>query len=52
MVYEEILLYHFPEFRKEYESKIKEEESVIKHILTGQSARLIDPLADDDFPDF
>ncbi|CAD8189223.1 unnamed protein product [Paramecium octaurelia] len=52
MVYEEILLYHFPDFRKEYERKIAENESVIKHILTGQSARLIDPLADDDFPDF
>lgn len=35
MVYEEILLYHFPDFKKEYEKKIAGNESVIRHILTG-----------------
>ena len=33
IIYEEILLYHFPEFRKEYESKIQNGESVYKEII-------------------
>ena len=38
MIYEEILLYHFPEFRAEYESKIKKGQSVYNFILTNDNA--------------
>jgi mitogen-activated protein kinase 1/3 len=50
MVYEEILLYHYPDFHTKYMKRIKENNSVIDHILVGQSAKIIDPEADDDFP--
>lgn len=50
MIYEEILLYHFPDFKKQYEEKISNNQSVINHILKGESAKIIDPEADDDYP--
>lgn len=50
MVYEEILLYHNEEFKRSYEEKLQKGESVINHILMGESAKIVDPLADDDFP--
>lgn len=50
MIYEEILLYHFPDFKKQYEEKISNNLSVINHILKGESAKIIDPEADDDYP--
>lgn len=33
MIYEEILLYHFPKFAEEYNRKKKMGESLISHIL-------------------
>jgi mitogen-activated protein kinase 1/3 len=33
MVYEEILLYHFPDFKKDYYKKIRMGQSIIKHII-------------------
>ena len=41
MIYEEILLYHYEDFRKEYEEKIANNESVINHILVGSSAQMV-----------
>jgi mitogen-activated protein kinase 1/3 len=35
MIYEEILLYHFPEFKKTYDEKVSKNESVISHIREG-----------------
>lgn len=41
MIYEEILLYHFPEFSKQYYDKISKNQSVISHILKGKSSRIV-----------
>jgi len=35
MIYEEILLYHYPAFVEEYENKKKNKTSLIEHILTN-----------------
>jgi mitogen-activated protein kinase 1/3 len=50
MVYEEILLYHNEPFKAQYMKKVENNKSVIDHILVGQSSKIIDPEADDDFP--
>ena len=41
MIYEEILLYHFPEFRAKYDDNIKNSKSVIQHILKGENAKIV-----------
>lgn len=41
MIYEEILLYHYEDFRKSYVEKITKNESVINHILVGSSAQMV-----------
>lgn len=41
MIYEEILLYHFEDFKKEYEFKKSKGLSVIKHILENDNSKLI-----------
>lgn len=41
MIYEEILLYHFPEFNKQYYEKVEKNQSVIAHILKGKSAKIV-----------
>jgi len=38
MIYEEILMYHYPEFKQEYEKKTKSDENPIKHILVNDNA--------------
>jgi serine/threonine protein kinase len=38
LIYEEILLYHFPDFKGEYEKKIKTGDSVCKDVLTNENA--------------
>lgn len=43
MIYEEILLYHFPHINKEYMDKLAKNESVISHILKGNSAKIVLP---------
>ncbi|CAD8088310.1 unnamed protein product [Paramecium sonneborni] len=49
MLYEEILLYHFSEFRNQYFQKLQNGQSLINHIINNENARIIDPNADDDF---
>ncbi|CAD8075158.1 unnamed protein product [Paramecium sonneborni] len=49
MLYEEILLYHFSEFRNQYFQKLQTGQSLISHIINNDNARIIDPNADDDF---
>ncbi len=61
MIYEEILLYHFPEFGEEFERKKAAGDSLIKHILENDNARsdasdedmmngdIDDDLGDDEF---
>ncbi|CAD8161227.1 unnamed protein product [Paramecium octaurelia] len=49
MLYEEILLYHFSEFRNQYFQKLQSGQSLISHIVNNENARIIDPNADDDF---
>lgn len=41
MIYEEILLYHSPEFKKMYDEKIKNGQSIMNHILKGESAKIV-----------
>jgi serine/threonine protein kinase len=38
LLYEEILLYHYPEFKQSYEKKIKTGENLISHILKNENA--------------
>jgi len=38
LIYEEILLYHFPDFKSDYEKKIKTGDSVCKDVLTNENA--------------
>lgn len=41
MIYEEILLYHYPEFKKDYEERTKKNVSLMKHILSNDNAQLV-----------
>lgn len=41
MIYEEILLYHFEDFRKDYELKKAKGQSVVKHIVENENSKLI-----------
>lgn len=34
-------MYHYPEFKKMYEEKIKNNQSVINHIVKGESAKIV-----------
>jgi serine/threonine protein kinase len=38
LIYEEILLYHYPEFQTEYERKVKNGENPMKEILVNENA--------------
>ena len=48
LLYEEILLYHYKDFYQAYETKKKNRQSLISHILKNSNANLIDPYADND----
>ncbi|CAD8069038.1 unnamed protein product [Paramecium sonneborni] len=48
LLYEEILLYHFPEFQTSYEQKKKAGQSLISHVVNNENAKIFDPTADDD----
>ncbi|CAD8109272.1 unnamed protein product [Paramecium primaurelia] len=48
LLYEEILLYHFPEFQASYEAKKKSGQSLISHVVNNENAKIFDPTADDD----
>jgi len=41
LIFEEILLYHFDDFKKEYEVKKNKGESVIKHIIENENSKFI-----------
>jgi len=41
MIYEEILLYHYEPFKKEYEYKKANKISLISHILTNDNAKIV-----------
>lgn len=41
MIYEEILLYHFEDFRKEYETKKAKGLSITKHIIENENSKYI-----------
>lgn len=42
MIYEEILLYHYPEVKKEYYKKKKEGKSLIDHILISETKNFVE----------
>lgn len=48
LLYEEILLYHYNDFNKEYEGKKKKGQSLISHIVNNENSKIFDPTADDD----
>ena len=41
MIYEEILLYHYPDVKKEYFTKKKEGKSLIDHILASETRNIV-----------
>ena len=41
LIYEEILLYHYPEFQTDYEKKKKNNQSVISHILKNANSTMV-----------
>jgi len=44
-LYEEILLYHYPDFKKEYEAKIAKKINPIAHILKNENSKIVQFLA-------
>lgn len=44
MIYEEILLYHFPSQMKEYDQRKKAGKSIIDHILLAETNKLVNSL--------
>ena len=48
IIYEEILIYHYPEKKKEYEEKLKKGESIYKHILDNDNKNFVDQESDDE----
>jgi len=51
LVYEEILLYHFPAFKQSYLDRLDNNHSVICHILNNSNAKMMDPSTDNDYDD-
>ena len=41
MIYEEILLYHIPEFKKDYLAKVQKGESITQHILMNENSKVV-----------
>jgi len=41
MIYEEILLYHFEDFRKDYELKKAKGQSAIQHIIENENSKYV-----------
>ena len=41
LVYEEMLLYHYPDFKKTYLEKISKGESVTKHIVENDNKNIV-----------
>jgi len=41
LIYEEILLYHFPSFAKEYYRRINAGENPIKEVLNNENAKKV-----------
>ena len=41
MIYEEILIYHYPDFKKDYVSKIAKSDSVTQHILKNDNSKVV-----------
>jgi uncharacterized membrane protein SpoIIM required for sporulation len=41
LLYEEILLYHYPEFRTEYEAKKAKGLSLISHVVNNENAKIV-----------
>lgn len=41
IIYEEILLYHYPERKKNYEDRLKKGQSLYKHILENDNKNFV-----------
>lgn len=48
MIYEEVLLYHFPEFKKEYMAKVEKGESITQHVIKNDNSQVHDKTDDYD----
>lgn len=49
MIYEEILLYHHPDFKKDYLSKMSKGESITQHILKNDNSKVVSLIYFDKF---
>ena len=49
MIYEEILLYHFPNFLTDYEDKKKKGISICTHIVNNANKDVEDPIDSDEY---
>ena len=41
MIYEEVLLYHFPDFKKGYLAKVSKGESITNHIYKNENSTVV-----------
>jgi hypothetical protein len=41
LLYEEILLYHYPEFKAEYEIKKQKGQNLISHIVNNENSKIV-----------
>lgn len=48
MIYEEILLYHYPDFKKDYISKVEKGETITQHIFKNENSKVYDKTDDYD----
>ncbi|EAR83972.2 MAP kinase (macronuclear) [Tetrahymena thermophila SB210] len=48
LIYEEILYYHYPSFKQEYETKKANGQSLISHIINNANRNVPDPHSSDD----
>lgn len=51
IIYEEILIYHFPEKKKEYEEKLRKGQHMYGHILQNENKNYVDQESDDESDD-
>jgi mitogen-activated protein kinase 1/3 len=51
LVYEEILLYHYKDFKEKYMDRLKNNQSIINHIVNNSNSKMIDPATDNDDDD-
>jgi len=41
LIYEEILLYHYPSFRENYSNKLSSGKSLISHVVNNENSKIV-----------